>query len=90
MKFASYSFESTNSPCLDAIIINIDFNCKDFYFDEDNNVGKIRCLVPRKDYYNFWTTTSFSVYSIASESVPEDNQIMYCVDPYIFIIAEKR
>jgi len=90
MKFASPNFQSTNSPCLDAILTNIDYNCKEFHFGEDEDLGKIRCIVPRKNNYNFWTSVEFIVFPIETELIVKNSQVLYCVDPYLFVIAEKK
>lgn len=87
-------FETTNSPCLDAMLINMIIAGCQSITAEQSNTGdaRYRCEVgPQVEFWNSSTfyVTTHEIYDRAEINLEFDNVIPFCGDMHVMMFIEE-
>jgi hypothetical protein len=87
--FAGENFFSTNSPCLDGVIVGIDHSCAvPMEIEEGYPYIMIQCTQVRPEA-NPWN--KYSILAITNPAIEDPpHATMLCVDPYARVYVQKR
>jgi len=90
----SLKFETTNSPCLDAMLTNMIIAGCQSIAAEESDVGdtRYRCEVgPQIEFWNSSTfyVTTHEIYDRVGINLESDNVIPFCGDMYVMMFIEE-
>ena len=88
-QFAGENFSSTNSLCLDGILVTIDHSCAvPLSYEENHPYVMIQCAMVRAGA-SPWN--KYNIIAIIDPSVRDPaGSVMICADPYARVYMEKR
>lgn len=87
--FAGSNFSSTNSPCMDGVLVAVDYSCAvPMAIEESHPLIMVQCEMTREGA-NPWH--EYNIIAIIDPNVPDPPEAtMMCVDPYARIYIQKR